>query len=190
MIRWVILLSLFSLGCSKQIRENRSSLQWIQEYTSESVRRIDIESGESKNYLMKVDVLLAEENRKGEPWIKSTPNDASPLPLLKLYRMNAPESSRVLLGEADHSMVFAVQYPVRLALNESIQLRLVHTKAKSDPTQPTAQPKSLDTVRVELEEVPFFDTTFIFKGQGRYIRLVGSALLSVTIEEVDRIFRF
>lgn len=179
----ILLYSIFLLlNCSsKDIRENKQTADWIMEHVKETVRQKDISKENPKNYKLVANVLVAEENKEGDPWMNK---ERTENPNVKLYILNNSEAPKILLGSKENSLLLYTEYPLRLRKDETITLRLVYTKGSFRSKQ-YINKYSYDSSDYYKEEYPLANTNVTFKGQGKYIKFSGSAILSLEFIELN-----
>ena len=118
---------LFFIGCSSvettKIRGNDLQSKWFKQYFTETVIQKKATPDKSKNYLLKISTLVADEDQKGDPWDKE---ERTENPDLVLYHVLS-DGNKTELGKKENSLTLFAEYPLSLKGQDVITLRLVDT---------------------------------------------------------------
>lgn len=184
MIKFIfVFFMLFFIGCSSvettKMRGNDLQSKWFKQYFTETVIQKKATPDKSKNYLLKISTLVADEDQKGDPWDKE---ERTENPDLVLYHVLS-DGNKTELGKKENSLTLFAEYPLSLKGQDVITLRLVDT----DGTyygETYGSKYYNDTRRENNVEFPLAQVDLVFEGQGKYFQFSGSAIFIIEIVEL------
>lgn len=179
---FLVLLSVILLpSCSsnkigtKKLRGNLQQTEWFAKYLKEDIVQKKASPNEAKNYSLKVHILVAEENQKGDPWDKE---ERGELPDIVLYHIEN-NGNKHQLGRKNDSLTLFSEYPLNLKGEDTVILRVVDEDKKSYSRYTYGSKYNNDTSSEYSSETPLAQLNLVFKGQGRYLYFTGSVLLII-----------
>ena len=186
---FLVLLSIILLpGCSsnkigtKKLRGNLQQTEWFAKYLKEEIVQKKASPNKAKNYSLKVHVLVAEEDQKGDSWDKG---ERGEFPDIILYHIEN-NGSKHKLGSKDDSLTLFSEYPLNLKGEDTVILRVVD-KDQAYSSYTYGSKYNNDRSSENSSEYPLAQLNLVFKGQGRYLYFTGSVLLIIDFIELTHI---
>lgn len=180
------LFTILLAGCGSSnmgTRGNPSTAKWLKTFSQDAVVRKKASPKKVKTYKLKINVLVAEENRNGNPWDP----DRTELPDLRLYYIadGVTGTGKRLIGKKDNSLTIFGEHPLSLKGEDNITLRLVDEDVVDYRGYEYGHKNYNDSYSKKTQEVPLAQLNLKFEGQGRYIYFSGSSIFAIDFVELS-----